>query len=170
MEYVTIAKLLSTHGLKGQFRCFCLTSFPKERFQLRRKLTLHNAKTGERKDVTLNYVRTKGDILVLGFDEITTIEEAEGFVKWELDINKEDAPIPDDHYRIADLVGCVVYEDENGQALGEIKDVFSYSPTWTIRVKREEQKDFFVPFVDEFIKEVDTDNKKVVIHVIPGLL
>ncbi len=170
MEYVTIAKLLSTHGLKGQFRCFCLTSFPKERFQLRRKLTLHNGKTGERKDVTLNYVRTKGDILVLGFDEITTIEEAEGFVKWELDINKEDAPIPDDHYRIADLVGCVVYEDENGQALGEIKDVFSYSPTWTIRVKREEQKDFFVPFVDEFIKEVDTDNKKVVIHVIPGLL
>ena len=170
MEYVTIAKLLSTHGLKGQFRCFCLTSFPKERFQLRRKLTLHNTKTDERKDVTLNFVRMKGDILILGFEEIPSIDEAENFVKWELDINKDDAPIPDDHYRIADLIGCLVYDDENNQALGEIKDVFSYSPTWTIRVKREEQKDFFVPFVDEFIKEVDTENKKVIIHVIPGLL
>ena len=169
MEYVTIAKLLSTHGLKGQFRCFCLTSFPKERFQLRRKLTLHSTKTGERVEVTLNYVRMKGDILILGFEEIASIEEAERFVKWELDINKDEAPIPDDHYRIADLVGCKVY-DEEGQILGEIKDVFSYSPTWTLRVKREEQKDFFVPFVDEFIQEVDTDAKKVVIHVIPGLL
>lgn len=170
MEYVTIAKLLSTHGLKGQFRCFCLTSFPKERFQLRRKLTLHNAKTGERTEVTLNFVRMKGDILILGFDEIASIDEAENFVKWELDIKKEEAPIPEDHYRIADLIGCAVYEDEANQVLGEIKDVFSYSPTWTIRVKREGQKDFFVPFVDEFIKDVDTEKKKVVIHVIPGLL
>ncbi len=170
MEYVTIAKLLSTHGLKGQFRCFSLTSFPKERFQLRRKLTLHNPKTDEKKDVTLNFVRMKGDILILGFEEIPTIDEAENFVKWELDINKEDAPIPEDHYRIADLIGCDVYDDETNQVLGEIKDVFSYSPTWTIRVKREEQKDFFVPFVNEFIKEVDTAKKKVVIHVIPGLL
>ncbi len=169
MEYVTIAKLLSTHGLKGQFRCFCLTSFPKERFQLRRKLTLHNTKTDERVEATLNYVRMKGDILILGFEEISSIEEAERFVKWELDINKDEAPIPDNHYRIADLVGCKVY-DEEGKTLGEIKDVFSYSPTWTLRVKREDQKDFFVPFVDEFIQEVDTDAKKVVIHVIPGLL
>ncbi len=169
MEYVTIAKLLSTHGLKGQFRCFCLTSFPKERFQLRGKLTLHNTKTDERVEATLNYVRMKGDILILGFEEISSIEEAERFVKWELDINKDEAPIPDNHYRIADLVGCKVY-DEEGKTLGEIKDVFSYSPTWTLRVKREDQKDFFVPFVDEFIQEVDTDAKKVVIHVIPGLL
>ena len=169
MEYVTIAKLLSTHGLKGQFRSFCLTSFPKERFQLRRKLSLHNTKTDERKDVTLNYAREKSGFYILGFDEITSIEEAEGFCKWELDIDKADAPIPEDHYRIADLIGCAVF-DESGEKLGEIKDVFSYSPTWTLRVKRDEAKDFFVPFVDEFVISADTDNKKVVIHVIPGLL
>lgn len=119
--------------------------------------------------MTLNYFRMKGDLLILGFDEVSSIDEAENFVKWELDIDKAEAPIPEDHYRIADLVGCEVF-DEGDAKLGEVKDVFSYSPTWTLRVKRDGLKDFFVPFVDEFVKEVDTENKKVVIHVIPGLL
>ncbi len=169
MEYVTIAKIISTHGLKGFFRCYSLTSFPKERFQLRRKLTLHNEKTGERKEVTLSYSRPQSGFYILGFEEIPSIEEAENYLKWDIDINKEDAPLPEDHYRLADLIGCQVL-DQEGKALGEVKDVFSYSPTWTLRVKREGQKDFFVPFVDQFVKEVDTDNKKIVIEPIEGLL
>ncbi len=169
MEYVTIAKLLGTHGLKGQFRCYSLTSFPKERFQLRRKLTLHNEKTDERVDVTLSYVREQSGFYILGFEEITSIEEAENYLKWTLDINKEEAPLPEDHYRLADLIGCDVLDLE-GKKLGEVKDVFSYSPTWTLRVKREDAKDFFVPFVDQFVKVVDTKNKKITIEPIDGLL
>ena len=169
MEYVTIAKILGTHGLKGLFRCYSLTSFPEERFQLRRKLTLHNEKTGVRLDVTLSYCRQQANVFILGFEEITSIEQAESYLKWDIDINKDEAPIPEDHYRIADLLGCEVFA-QDGKKLGEVKDVFSYSPTWTLRVKREEQKDFFVPFVDQFVKTVDTANKRIVIEPIEGLL
>lgn len=169
MEYVTIAKILSTHGLKGQFRCYSLTSFPKERFQLRRKLTLHNEKTDERLDVTLSYVRQQSGFYILGFEEIDTIDKAELYLKWTVDIDKAEAPLPDDHFRIADLLGCEVL-DQEGKKLGEVKDVFSYSPTWTLRVKREGAKDFFVPFVDQFVKVVDIENKKLTIEPIDGLL
>ena len=34
----------------------------------------------------------------------------------------------------------------------------------------EKGKTSLVPFVDEFIKEVDIKNKKIIIHVIEGLL
>ena len=105
----------------------------------------------------------------MGFEEITSIEQAESYLKWDIDINKDEAPIPEDHYRIADLLGCEVF-DQEGKKLGQVKDVFSYSPTWTLRVKREEQKDLFVPFVDQFVKTVDTANKRIVIEPIEGLL
>ena len=45
-----------------------------------------------------------------------------------------------------------------------------YASYQTLRIKREGAKDFFVPFVKAFIKKVDIDNKKIIIHVIEGLL
>ena len=37
-------------------------------------------------------------------------------------------------------------------------------------IKKADGKKFLVPAVKEFIKEVDIENKKIVIHVIDGLL
>lgn len=169
MEYVTVARLLSTQGLKGAFHAASLTSFPEERFRLRTKLSLHDPKTDARKDVTLNYVRIAGNGLVLGFEEIPSIDEAEQYLKWDVDLEKEKAPMPKGSYRLADLIGCEV-RDSSGKKLGVVSDVFSYSPTWTFRVSREGEKDFFVPFIDDFVKSIDIENKVIVIEPCEGML
>ena len=45
-----------------------------------------------------------------------------------------------------------------------------YPSTITLRIKRKNNKDFFVPFVNEFIKKVDIVKKEIIIKVIEGML
>lgn len=167
MEYVTVAKILKPFGLKGECRCFCLTSHPKQRFKKGTAFLL--SKGSNKKEVVLASSRINGDQLYLRFEGLDTIEAIEAYKGYEVDMKKEDATLEKDEYRYSDLVGCLIV-DKQGNALGKVKEVFSYSPTWTLRVAREEGKDFFVPFVDAFVKEIDIEGKKITIVVVEGML
>jgi 16S rRNA processing protein RimM len=170
MEYIRLGQITKTFGLKGQVRCFSLTDFPAQRFQLGTKLSLLNEKTKERQEVTVDYFRDAGEAFFLGFEEWKTIEQAEGYLGSFIEIDQKLAPLPKGYYRLQDLRGCAVL-DETGTKLGVVKDVLSYAPTKTLQIGRENQKDFYVPFLaKEFIVSVDIAKKVIVIHVIPGLL
>ena len=73
------------------------------------------------------------------------------------------------YYFYSDLIGCAIL-DENKEVLGIVKNVEEFPAQITLRVKRNNGKDFFVPFVKQFIKNVDIDNKKIYIEVIEGML
>ena len=40
----------------------------------------------------------------------------------------------------------------------------------TLRIKREDQKDILYPFVDRFILSIDTENKRIDINPIAGMI
>ncbi len=169
MEYIVLGNLNKTFGLKGEVRCFSLTDFPKLRFKKGHTYFLHDKKSDERVEVTLNSFRDEGRFYVVSFKEFASIEQIEEYLGWDIEIDKEKAPMPKDSYRFFDLIGSTVL-DKDGNVLGEVKDVLEYSVTKTLRVKREGSKDFFVPFHKSFIKDVDIESKKIVIEVIEGLL
>ena len=60
--------------------------------------------------------------------------------------------------------------DENGKVLGKVSQVEEFPAQLTLRVKRDKQPDFLVPFVKAFIRSVDIEKKQIVINVIGGLL
>ena len=169
METVRLGKIIGSFGLKGEVKVFSMTDFPKERFRLRTKLSLFNEQTNDRFPVTIKSFREQGSVYVIGFEEIPNIDVAEHYRNYFIEIAKEDAPLPAGYVRLQDLIDCQVL-DEQGNPLGKVNDVLSYSPTKTLRVMRENGKAFYVPFVDDFIKRIDIANKTIVIHVIEGLL
>ena len=64
---------------------------------------------------------------------------------------------------------CNVYDEEDN-LIGKVKDIEEYASYQTLRISRNKDKDVLVPFVKAFIKNVDLENKKIVIHVLEGLL
>ena len=68
-----------------------------------------------------------------------------------------------------DLIGSIVY-DENNKRLGKVKKVEEFPAQITLRVARDYNRDFFVPFIKEFIVSTDIENKKIVIKVMEGML
>ena len=170
MKYIRLGQITKTRGLKGEFRVYSMTDFPKQRFKKGAKLSLFNEKTSERVEVTLKSYSNSSPFVFLAFEEIHSIEEAEPYIQYMVEIDEEAAPMPEGYYRFQDLIGCKVIEEGSGKELGKVSDVLAYAPTKTLRVERKPKKDFFIPFHDSFIKNVDLDAKTIEVVVWEGML
>ena len=170
MSLISVAQITKPFGLDGRVRCKSLTSYPEERFKKGRKLYLCKGNEEPAMTVTVLGYFGSNPMLTLTLEEITSVEEAEKYRGYELKIEEAEAPLPENAYRIKDLLGCAIVSEE-GKKLGTITDVLSYGPTDNFRVKREGCKDFFVPFVlDKFVLKVDIKKKEVTVRVVEGML
>ena len=73
------------------------------------------------------------------------------------------------YYYFSDLETCDVF-DQNGKKLGQVIKVEEFPAQNTLRVRNNKGKDFFVPFIKEFIIDVNIGEKKIVVKVIGGML
>lgn len=71
-------------------------------------------------------------------------------------------------YFIHDIVGCEVWSTA-GQLIGTVADVYKMSAQ-DLWVVRQDEKEYLIPAVKEFVDHVDLKNRKIVINVIDGLL
>ena len=71
-------------------------------------------------------------------------------------------------YFIADLIGLKAQSDE-GEDLGEISDVLQTGANDVYVVSRQGQKDILIPAIHECILDVDLEQQKVEVHLLPGL-
>ena len=168
MEYVSVASLGKPFGLKGQMHAFSLTSFPDLRFKKGRRYVLMNPK-GDEKEVTLNSFVVKGEALILGFNEIATPEEAASYIGYSVNLNKEDAPMPEGYVRYDELIGYHGIDDD-GKMIGTLIDVMENAPTPNLKFKGLNGKNFYVPFIDVFVGEISHEGKTINVHVMEGML
>lgn len=168
-QYLKVGTILKTQGLKGEVRVYSTTSFKDIRYKKGNTLFIL-LKDGTYKEVKVNSFYTKGENLdVISFKNFDTIESIEPFVGLELCALKDDKILFDDEYFYDDLKGCDVF-DEDGNSLGVVSSVEEFPSQETLKVLGKNKKYFFIPFNDFFVKTVDITNKKIVIHVIEGLI
>jgi 16S rRNA processing protein RimM len=79
-----------------------------------------------------------------------------------------DALPPGDHYWY-ELVGCEVV-DEQGRRLGRVRELWDTGAHDVLVVEREAGADVLVPAVDEWLRQVDPEGRRVVVHLLPGLI
>ena len=165
MKTICIGKIIKPFGLVGVLRCKSLTSFASDRFQIGRKLFLKNPKNGEELEVELASFRDSGDYYFISF---RGIEDLAGY---EIEIPEEEATLPEGFYHLSDLIGSNVINQETNEKIGKVIDVLSCASSSNLKIKEENGKTCYVPFVmDTFVVSIDTAKKEILIHVIPGLL
>lgn len=161
-EFLEIGKIVGVHGLKGfmkvQYWCddsdfFC--SFKK--FYLNENTVL---------DVESS--KPHGNIILLKAKGISTIEEAESMRGKTLLIKREDAILEEGRHFIEEIIGCSVYDSENGELLGKLTDVTD-NPANDIWHIEKEGREYLFPAIDEFIVSVDVETEKIVIKVLKGI-
>ena len=109
-------------------------------------------------------------MVILKLEGIDNIDEAEKYRNFYIKINRKDAiELPDDSYFIVDILQCEVFTDAN-EHLGKVVDVFSTGSNDVYTVKTEEGKEILLPAIEDVIKEVDIANKKIVVHLLDGLI
>lgn len=170
-ERIAIGLLQKPFGLKGEIRGKSLTSFPSLRFKKGRQYSLYNPKTSDLVSVTLLSFRPSDDYFFIRFEEIDTVEKAGEYRGYEIQMPLKEASLPDGYFRLADLIGMRVIDNETGETLGTIIDVLDYSKISTIKAIKENGKSFTFPFLyEKFVVNVDVTKKEMRIHVMEGLL
>ena len=167
MEKVVIGKIVDSFGLDGTVKILSSTSFSDARYQKGNIVILEGKDFKE--ELTVESYRKQQDLDIVKFKEITTKEEALAKKNCLLYANKDLSLLSKGSFYYSDLESCKVI-DESKNELGIVKRVEEFPAQITLRVQRENKNDFFVPFIKEFIINVDIENKLIKIHCMEGML
>ncbi len=171
--FITIARVLKVQGRRGEVLTELHTDFP-ERFEQRRTLYAW-LEQGERRQLHLEaYWPHKGG-MVLKFGGVDSISDAERLVGCEVQIPQgERAALQPGETYISDLVGCTLAVVEGAQeearSVGRIEDVQFGAGEAPLLIVRDGAKEYMVPLAQEFIQQLDLDNKRLRMALPEGML
>ena len=162
-----VGQIVNTFGIKGEVK---VTPFTDDinRFDQLEKVYVKTRK--EDKLYKVEGVRYHKNMVLLKLEGIENPEQAELLKNAYLEIDREDAiPLKEGQYFIVDLIGLDFYTDE-GNILGKVDDIYNTGANDIYVVKDELGKQILLPGIKDVIKEVDLDNEKIIVHLIPGLI
>lgn len=164
MDYIQVGKIINTHGLKGDVKVLPLTD------DIKRFSKLKNVYIGEnKKKLEVSKVWYNKGYAMLAFKEYENINDVEKFKNEIIWIDEKDKiKLPKDSYFIHDLIGMEVYlKDES--YLGKIEDVLTPGANDVYLVKNK-GKQYLIPAIKDVVKNIDIEEKKMIIDPIEGLI
>ncbi len=164
-RFLVIGKILKAHGVHGEVRVLPHTDLP-ERFTW-----LEEVYVGERnpQPMVVEGVRFHKDFVLLKLAGIDYRDQTDRVKGELLQVPMEDAiPLEEGEYFLFQLIGLQVYSDE-GQHLGELKNIIETGANHVFVVKGD-GKEILLPDTKEVVTEIDFDNGRLTVHLLPGLL
>ncbi len=167
-EFLRVGVITKPHGVHGEIVVFPTTEDPK-RFEDLETIFLKRNKSREMEVLTITGVKYFKNTVILNTKEINDMDAAGLLRQCELYVDRQHAiPLEEGEYFIGDLIGLQVVTDE-GQELGELKDILETGANQVFEVKGEE-KDILIPVIDDCFKDVDFEKGEILVHILPGLL
>ena len=162
MDIIKLGKITAPQGIKGEVRVYPYTDKP-TRFSEIEAVLLDGRRC------RIEKARYMKNMVILKLEGIDDRNAAETMRNRELLLPREELwKQPEDTYFVDDLVGCAVVS-EDGAPVGTLKTIHSRPAQDLYEIERADGSSFLLPAVKEFIKDVKTDEKIIVIHLIEGL-
>lgn len=180
-DWVVVARLVRTHGRRGEIVAEILTDFP-ERFEQRRRVSLISPEKlhSHPREMEIESHWFFRDQVVFKFSGIDSINDAEPLRHYEVAIPmSERAPLEDGSVYISDLIGCRIFDlNAEGREAGEIVDVDTASSNVMLLVVRrpsrgagkKREPDALIPYVKAYLERIDVAEKRVEMRLPAGLL
>ncbi len=166
-DYFNIGIIVNTHGIRGEVKIKPTTDEPK-RFELLKSVMVDLNNTI--KSYTLKHIKYHKQLIIAQFNELTTMNDAEGLKGGIIKIPRSSAlPLEDNEFYVSDLIGLKVKTVEQ-EVLGKISDVIFTGGNDVYVVKSEGKKDLLIPAIKECVKTIDLTQKIMLVEVMKGLL
>mgnify|MGYP000920545599 FL=1 len=164
-----VGKIVNTHSLKGEVKVISSTDFEEERFKKGSKLLITRGNQLIREVVVESY-RNHKNFLLVKFEEIDSVEEAEKLKNLQIKIDSDEVgELEENEFYFHQIIGCEVF-DENDKNLGEIIDILTPGANDVWVIKGENGKEILIPYIEDVVKKIDITSKKVNIEVMEGLI
>lgn len=166
---LVIGKIVGFHGVYGEVKVPFSDRLYKNLSTLKQ---LQVAVSHEHSEVLdIEYYKVHKTNILIKFKQYSDKTQVEKLKGADLKINiSELAPLDEEEYFIKDLIGLNVF-DTDKNLLGVVNSVLTSSGADDlIELKTCENKLRLIPFVEEFVPEVNMKDKYLTVKVIPGLI
>lgn len=168
-KYYNVGKIVNTHGVRGEVRVISSTDFPEERYEKGSFLYIE-VSPNQMLEVKVSSHRLHKNFHLLTFEGYDNLNDVEEFKGKMLKINEDQLnDLDEDEFYYHEIIDCEVYTEE-GLKLGKIKEILSPGANDVWVVKRQGEKDLLLPYIGDVVKNVDVENKKVIVHLMEGLI
>lgn len=166
-ELLQVGIISQTHGIRGEVKVFPTTDDVK-RFKKLKETILDTGK--EKITLEIESVKFFKQFAILKFKGIDNINEIERYKGKSLYVTRENAVrLRRNEYFIADLIDIEVYE-ENEQLLGTLTNVIETGANDVYEVAMSDGREVLIPAIKECILSVDIEGRKMIVHLLDGLL
>jgi 16S rRNA processing protein RimM len=164
-RFLVIGRIVKPHGLNGEVRVEIHTELP-ERFTWLEKVYLGK---DEPRLVEVDGVRFHKGWALLKLNGYDNRQDAAELRSMWLQVPYEEGiPLEDGEYYLYEIVGLSVFTDE-GDYLGDVTDVLETGANNVFTV-RGPHGEVLLPDTAEVIKDIDFDSRRVLVHLLPGLI
>jgi 16S rRNA processing protein RimM len=172
-EFYLVGRVRRAHGIRGELVVESLTDAPDAIFAPGRRVFAGTREgdlaPGQPEMKILRSSPFKGGWIV-AFDGIGDRTAAETWRDRTLLLPEDEVEPPsEDEIFIHDLVGMRVLR-VSGEELGEVSEVFELPQGLVIEVQRERAKPVLLPFNDQTVTAVDTEQRVIHVDPIDGLV
>jgi len=166
-DFVVIAKIVKTRGLRGELVADIFTDFPERFDDLERVFASYgNGVTSELKIEKFWFQKGR---IIFKFANFDSIETAETLRNCEICVPESEAvALENDEFFDWELEGCAV-ETVEGEKIGRVKEIMRTGGT-EILVVESAEKEFLIPFAETICTNVDIENKLIRVDAPEGLL
>jgi len=162
LEFITIGQILAPWGTKGKLKVKVITDFP-QRFAPSSTVYIN------RQPMTIdNTERYKGEAIIK-LNAIDSIEAAQRLRGQAIEIHYSQVySLPEGQYYHFQLIGLEVWTAQ-GELLGNITEILTAKGNDNYVVKGNEGE-ILIPAIEDVVKSIDLNKRRMVIETIPGLL
>ena len=162
-----IGQIVNTFGIKGMVKVKPFTDDIRRFDELK---TVYVEKDGKQTEYEVEEVKYHKDMVLIKFKGIDKVEQAEILRNSYLTVSRDSVEkLEEGRYYIVDLLGLEVYTDEQ-ILLGTLEDIFNTGSNDIYVVKDKQGKQILLPAIQDVIKQIDIENKKIIVHLLPGLI
>jgi len=163
--FVVAGKLRKPHGIRGEMVMTVFTDFP-ELLEAGREVYVGEA----HRPLTVRGVRWHKEDILIAFEEYQDRDLVGVHRNQLLFLKVEDLPeLPEEEYFFHEVVGLDVLTAA-GHHLGVLREILVTGANDVYVVEREGKRDLLLPATEEVILDVDLEQKKMIVHLLPGLV
>lgn len=164
MDYVYLGKIVNTHGIKGELRI--ISDFKYKELVFTKGFKLYIGESRETKIIETYRPHKNFDMVTfIGINNINDVLKYKGK---DVYINKIDLALDNTMYLDTDLIGIGVYD--NDTYIGDVTELMKMPHNDVLVVMNKSNKRYLIPFIEQFVKSIDINNKKIIIKSIEGMI
>ncbi|MEA4954594.1 MAG: ribosome maturation factor RimM [Pseudoflavonifractor sp.] len=160
-RFLEAGEIVNTHGVRGEVKILPWGDGPEF-------LCGFNTVYLDGKPLRLLDARPHKKMVLAALEGVDSVEAAMRLKGKVLSIDRTGVKLPKGRHFLADLMGLTVLDAATGENLGTVQDILT-PPAHEVYVVRGMGKEYMIPAVDAFVKEIDLEAGHIRVALIEGM-